>query len=185
MSVEGAAAAAAAAAMVSDQDIAQALVSVLRDANPSEPLTLDGVVHKLQFNLGSDLTHKMDFIRAQIHHFLRPPPPPPPALHSHPQLHFPHKDRFALYPNANFHPIHPSQLPPEYAAAHFPQNYGFRPLQPPPALLQPQPPPPPPPMAVSKSESFPTASAAVAHAHEVPPAAEVPKERYGLRLFSF
>ncbi|XP_031106832.1 uncharacterized protein LOC116011411 isoform X2 [Ipomoea triloba] len=166
MSVEGgAAASAAAAAMVSDEDIAQALVSVLRDANPSEPLSLDGVVQKLQFNLGSDLSHKMDFIRAQIHHFLRPPPPPP-ALHSHPQLHFHQKDRFAPYPHSNFPPIHPSQLPPEYAA-HFPQNYGFRPLHPPP-----------PPMLVSNSEPFPSsaASTAVPHAHEVAPAPEPPKD---------
>nr|GMC70066.1 upstream activation factor subunit UAF30-like isoform X3 [Ipomoea batatas]GMC74516.1 upstream activation factor subunit UAF30-like isoform X3 [Ipomoea batatas]GMC75515.1 upstream activation factor subunit UAF30-like isoform X3 [Ipomoea batatas]GMC76516.1 upstream activation factor subunit UAF30-like isoform X3 [Ipomoea batatas] len=96
MSVEGGA---AAAAMVSDEDIAQALVSVLRDANPSEPLSLDGV------------------------------------------------------------------LPPEYAA-HFPQNYGFRPLHPPP-----------PPMLVSNSEPFPSsaASTAVPHAHEVAPAPEPPK----------
>lgn len=94
------------ATMVSDQEIADALESLLRQTNPNTNLTsLNGVVQHLQSKLGLDLTHKLDFIRAQIHYLLRPPPP---------------KDHFAPHQSPNFHPL-PSH-----------QNPNFNPHHPPP-----------------------------------------------------
>ncbi|XP_058218839.1 uncharacterized protein LOC131329622 [Rhododendron vialii] len=94
--------------MVSDQDIVQAIDSLLRETNPVTTLTsLNGVVHQLESNLGLDLTHKLDFIRNQIHLLLLQSPPQPPHFH-HPQ-----KDHFALHQNPNFHAT-PSQLPLNY-----------------------------------------------------------------------
>ncbi|KAL6999183.1 hypothetical protein U1Q18_000343 [Sarracenia purpurea var. burkii] len=156
------------ATMVSDQDIAQALNSLLRETNPSSILTsLNGVVQQLESKLGLDLTHKIDFIRNQIHLFLRPPPPSPPQpphfqQNHHHQHQNPPKDHFVLHQNANFHAV-PSQLPPNYAALHQQSDeLGFRPQQPPPS---------------TKTESLVTdAATSAAAATTVATPAETPKE---------
>uniref|UniRef100_A0A5B7BMD2 Upstream activation factor subunit UAF30 n=1 Tax=Davidia involucrata TaxID=16924 RepID=A0A5B7BMD2_DAVIN len=125
------------ATMVSDQDIAAALESLLREANPNTTFTsLSGVVQQLESKLGLDLTHKVDFIRSQIQLLLRsqsphlpqPQQPPPPQPHQH--LHHHSKDHFALHQNPNFH-VAPSQLPLNFAL-HRTDEVGFRPPQPPP-----------------------------------------------------
>ncbi|KAM7504244.1 hypothetical protein LguiB_003148 [Lonicera macranthoides] len=106
--------------MVSDQDIAEALESLLRETNPNVTFTsLNAVVHHLESRLGLALNHKVDFIRTQIHYLLRPPQPP---FHHHP----PPKDYFTTHPqNPNFHPTS-SQLPPNFPLQR-PEEYGFRP----------------------------------------------------------
>ncbi|KAL1566984.1 formin-like protein 18 isoform X2 [Salvia divinorum] len=107
---------------VTDHQIAQALDSLLREANALTTVT--GVVEQLQSKLGVNLIHKIDFIRTQIHHFH--------LLHSQHQNFMPHfqhpKDHFAIHQNPNF--------PPNFSAHQAAQSYGFRP--PPP--LPPQPP---------------------------------------------
>ncbi|XP_047333620.1 uncharacterized protein LOC124937403 isoform X2 [Impatiens glandulifera] len=63
--------------MVSDQDITEALHSLLRDSNPNFQFnSLDAIVHHMESNLGFDLTHKLDFILSQIQLFVRSHPPP-------------------------------------------------------------------------------------------------------------
>ncbi|XP_059666484.1 formin-like protein 18 [Cornus florida] len=151
------------ATMVSDQDIAEALESLLREANPNTTLTsLNGVVQQLESKLGLVLTHKVDFIRNQIQLLLRPqptPPPPPQHHHLHHHLHpHPSKDHFALQQNPNFHAAS-SQLPPNFALQR-PDEFGFRPPQP---------------QVVSKTEAFVTDVATPATAAPDAPA-EAPKE---------
>ncbi|KAL5735821.1 hypothetical protein ACOSP7_030280 [Xanthoceras sorbifolium] len=69
-----------------DQEIAQAIHSLFftETTNPNDttptttPLnSLNGVVQQLESKLGRNLSHKLDFIRAQIHHLFFQPPPPP------------------------------------------------------------------------------------------------------------
>ncbi|PSS06097.1 Upstream activation factor subunit spp27 like [Actinidia chinensis var. chinensis] len=148
--------------VVSDQDIAQALESLLRETNPSTTLTsLNSVVQQLQSKLRFDLTHKVDFIRNQIHLLLlRSPPPPPQPPHFH---HQQQKDHFALHQNPNFHSA-PPQFPPNFAFHQQPNYLGFRPQQPPPAA--------------TKTESFVTdaaTSTAASTATAITPV-EAPKE---------
>ncbi|GAB4846067.1 hypothetical protein Ancab_025065 [Ancistrocladus abbreviatus] len=70
--------------MVSDQEIADSLDSLLRETDPNSFNSLNDVVQHLQSKLGFDLSHKLDFIRAQISLiFNSQPPPPPPPLHHH------------------------------------------------------------------------------------------------------
>lgn len=122
MSERGAATATAtatAATMVSDQAIAESLETLLRETNPRTPLTsFNSVVHHLESKLGIDLTHKIDFIRNQIHLLFNPSPnpnpPPPPPSHYHQQPHLQQQQQ----QNPNFH-------------AAQPQNPNFRPQQPP------------------------------------------------------
>ncbi|XP_057486400.1 uncharacterized protein LOC130772527 [Actinidia eriantha] len=148
--------------VVSDQDIAQALESLLRETNPSTTLTsLNGVVQQLQSKLGFDLTHKVDFIRNQIHLLLlRSTPPQPPHFHQQQQ-----KDHFALHQNPNFQPV-PPQFPLNFALHQHPNDLGFRPQQPPP------------PPAATKTESFVIDAATSASASTATTTAtvEAPKE---------
>ncbi|RDY04148.1 spp27, partial [Mucuna pruriens] len=90
--------------MVTEEEIAEAVESLLRESNPRSRsfTTLNQVVEELQAKLGHDLTHKLDFITARINLLFgsQPPPPHPPPRHlqqQHP------KDRFALPQNPNFH----------------------------------------------------------------------------------
>ncbi|CAK9163873.1 unnamed protein product [Ilex paraguariensis] len=140
--------------MVSDQDIAEALESLLRESNPNTTFTsLNAVVQQLESKLGLDLTPKIDFIRTQIQLLFRPQPPPR-FLH-------PPKDHFALHQNPNFHPSHSPQLSPNFAV-HRPEEFDFRPPQPPP---------------VSKAEAFATVVATTAAAAAPAVAAtDAPKE---------
>ncbi|KAF7150987.1 hypothetical protein RHSIM_Rhsim02G0099300 [Rhododendron simsii] len=76
--------------MVSDQEIARGVETVLRQSDPNAVTTLNGVVQQLEGKLGLDLSHKAGFIRDQINLLLRSPPPTPQPTH-------PQKDHFALH----------------------------------------------------------------------------------------
>ncbi|KAH7546814.1 hypothetical protein FEM48_Zijuj01G0241000 [Ziziphus jujuba var. spinosa] len=99
--------------MVTDQEILQGLQSLIRESssNPNGLNTLSDVVQQLESKLGVDLSHKSDFIRAQIQLLFRshPPQPHPHQLHhhQHPQHSHP-KDHFAPHQNPNFHHPTPS-----------------------------------------------------------------------------
>ncbi|OMO64703.1 hypothetical protein COLO4_31888 [Corchorus olitorius] len=52
--------------MVSDQEIARGVETLLRQSDPNAITTLTGVVEQLEAKLGLDLSHKAGFIRDQI-----------------------------------------------------------------------------------------------------------------------
>ncbi|KAI3466450.1 hypothetical protein Pfo_023113 [Paulownia fortunei] len=122
--------------VVTEQQLAEALESLLRDTNAFT--SLNGVVQQLESKLGVNLSHKVDFIRSQIQHFL--------LLQSQPQNFIPHqqqqKDHFTLHQNPNYHPVPSPHLPPNFAAHHPTEGYGFRPPPPQPQSSQPPPTPP-------------------------------------------
>ncbi|XP_051125668.1 uncharacterized protein LOC127247730 isoform X2 [Andrographis paniculata] len=140
MSDRGAGAAPAAAAaggLVTDHQIAEALEVLLRDA--SSFTSLNGVVQQLESKLGVDLSHRIDFIRAQIQHFLLQPHPQP-HPQTHPQNYVPQhhqRDHFSITQTPSFHPQHP---PPNFTVHHAAaEGYGFLPPpQPQPQLSHPQ-----------------------------------------------
>ncbi|XP_009137258.1 uncharacterized protein LOC103861307 [Brassica rapa] len=117
--------------MVSDQDLAKGVETLLRQSDPSSLTSLTSVVQQLEAKLGLDLTEKTSFIRDQINLLLRPHPPissssasasastaqspPPPSQQLHFGVNVPGKGHFALQ--------HPSQ---------FSQQYPHFALQPPP-----------------------------------------------------
>ncbi|CAL9064331.1 unnamed protein product, partial [Musa banksii] len=71
-------------AMVSDQEIASCVESVLRQSDPAAgAASLTGVVRQVEAKLGLDLSHKAAFIRDQIELLLGPSRPPAPS-HAHP-----------------------------------------------------------------------------------------------------
>uniref|UniRef100_A0A7N0UGV2 DM2 domain-containing protein n=1 Tax=Kalanchoe fedtschenkoi TaxID=63787 RepID=A0A7N0UGV2_KALFE len=69
--------------MASDQEIAAAVESVLRQLDPNAGNTFNDVVSQLEAKLGHSLAHKTGFIRDHINFLLRPQPPPPPRSHQH------------------------------------------------------------------------------------------------------
>ncbi|KAL6197702.1 hypothetical protein ACLB2K_033307 [Fragaria x ananassa] len=98
--------------MVSDQEIAEGVETVLRQRGPNDVTSVNGVVQQLEAKLGLDLSHKAAFIRDQINFLLRP----------YPQQQQPPKDHFALHPSHN--PYHPHHLHPQFAQAQFlPQQF--------------------------------------------------------------
>ncbi|RDX71327.1 spp27 [Mucuna pruriens] len=114
--------------MVSDQDIAKGVESLLRHSDPNSITTVNGVVQQLEAKLGLDLSHKASFIRDQIDLLLRTqsqPFVPHPPLNKdyfapYPQPHFPithFPSHFALHDEINFQ--HP---PPPCKVDAFPQN---------------------------------------------------------------
>ncbi|KAG4929177.1 hypothetical protein JHK86_046138 [Glycine max] len=119
--------------MVTDQDIAKGVESLLRHSDPNSITTVNGVVQQLEAKLGLDLSHKASFIRDQIDHLLRSQPqtfaPHPPPLHKdyfapHTQLHFPtthFAPHFALHDEINFLQ-HPHPPPPRKVETFPPQN---------------------------------------------------------------
>ncbi|KAJ1405535.1 SWIB/MDM2 domain [Sesbania bispinosa] len=109
--------------MVSDQDIAKAVESLLHHSHPNSIATVNDVVQQLEAKLGVDLSHKAGFIRDQIDLLLRSQPQP---FVPHPP---PHKDHFALDP-------HPQ---PHFPPPHFPLNLINFQSQPPPSKGQPFP----------------------------------------------
>ncbi|KAG5002048.1 hypothetical protein AAZX31_08G312700 [Glycine max] len=88
--------------MVTEEEISEAVQSLLRESNPSRFTTLNQVVEELQAKLGHDLTHKIDFITAQINLLFGSRQPQQPPQNPHRQLQQP-KDHFAPPPNPNFH----------------------------------------------------------------------------------
>ncbi|KAL6311056.1 hypothetical protein AAG906_011741 [Vitis piasezkii] len=72
--------------MVTDEAIAEALDSLIRESTPSQFTSINGVVLQLESKLGLNLSHKLDFIRSQIHLFFQshqPQSQPPPRSHPH------------------------------------------------------------------------------------------------------
>ncbi|KAL8098701.1 hypothetical protein AgCh_031448 [Apium graveolens] len=111
---------AAAVKMVTDQDIAESVETLLREANPNFTTytSLHDVVQQLESKLGFNLSHKIDFIRTHIQYLLRPPP-----QLLHPQ---PHKDHFALQQHPIFHPAPPRT---SFGVRPTSQELSFRPPQ--------------------------------------------------------
>ncbi|XP_027916669.1 uncharacterized protein LOC114175994 isoform X1 [Vigna unguiculata] len=118
--------------MVSDQDIAKGVESLLRHSDPNSITTVNAVVQQLEAKLGLDLSHKAAFIRDQIDLLLRSHPPRAflphsPPLHKDyfnpiPQHHFPtthFPSHFALHDEINFQ--HPNP-PPPCKVDSFPEN---------------------------------------------------------------
>ncbi|XAR65733.1 hypothetical protein NMG60_11009935 [Bertholletia excelsa] len=97
--------------MVSDQDIARGVETVLRQSDPNTVTTLNGVVQQLEAKLGLDLSHKASFISDQINLILR----------AHPQPH-PSKDHFTLQHNVHYQTSHP-QFHPHFAFQQQQQLY--------------------------------------------------------------
>ncbi|KAK7262105.1 hypothetical protein RJT34_29665 [Clitoria ternatea] len=87
--------------MVSDEDIAKGVESLLRHSDPNSITTVNGVVEQLEANLGLNLSHKATFIRDQIDLLLRSHPHPfVPSHRDHSSLH-PHH-----FPTTHFAPHH-------------------------------------------------------------------------------
>ncbi|KAJ3677618.1 hypothetical protein LUZ60_003342 [Juncus effusus] len=87
--------------MVTDQELASCVESLLRQAGPTvtaSAISVPNLVRHLEEKLGLDLSSKEPFIRHHIAMLLAPPPPPP------------QKDRFApaLFQQFQYH--HPSNL---------------------------------------------------------------------------
>ena len=147
-------------AMVSDQDIAKGVETLLRQSEPNSFTSLNGVVKQLEAKLGLDLSHKAAFIRDQISFLLR----------SHPQP-LPPKDHFALQQHPQFLSPHP-QIPSHFALQHHrppPEDLNFLYPLPQPQQHQPQTQPQPQPHHLPKGEAFLQNAASVA--------AQAPKER--------
>ncbi|KAL6332791.1 hypothetical protein AAG906_015054 [Vitis piasezkii] len=147
--------------MVSDQDIAKGVETLLRQSEPNSFTSLNGVVKQLEAKLGLDLSHKAAFIRDQISFLLR----------SHPQP-LPPKDHFALQQHPQFLSPHP-QIPSHFALQHHrppPEDLNFLYPLPQPQQHQPQPQtqPQPQPHHLPKGEAFLQNAASVA--------AQAPKE---------
>ncbi|KAJ4976188.1 hypothetical protein NE237_001294 [Protea cynaroides] len=135
--------------MVSDQEIASGVESLLRQSDPRSVTSLNGVVQQLEAKLGLSLSHKAGFIRDHIDFLLR----------SQVQHHAP-KDHFALQQHPQFQNTHP-QIPQHFALPiHRHEELNFRCAPPP---LQPQP------LPVTKADAFVQNVAA-------PPAPEPAKE---------
>ncbi|GLU20557.1 hypothetical protein SLE2022_367490 [Rubroshorea leprosula] len=172
--------------MVSDQEIAKGVETVLRQSDPTAITSLNGVVQQLEAKLGLNLSHKAGFIKDQISLLLRAHPsnqPPPPQKDRFAPQHQP-QPQFPPHHQQQFPPHHQQQFPPRFALQHhsqfpsqvpnFPQPQSQLPLAPRPAQsplqVQPQPQPQPqlqPP--VTKPEVYSHNVAAVV-------APEVPKE---------
>ncbi|KAL3585027.1 hypothetical protein D5086_011894 [Populus alba] len=132
--------------MVTDQEIAKGVETVLRQADPSAVTSLNGVVQQLEAKLGLDLSHKAAFIRDQIDLLLRSHPitttasatapasvtttghlPPQQQAFQFQQgqaLNLTPKDHFALQFQQQFHPshfaIHPHH---QHQHQHHPQQH--------------------------------------------------------------
>ncbi|KAJ6749456.1 hypothetical protein OIU85_000129 [Salix viminalis] len=117
--------------MVTDQEIAKGVETVLRQSDPSTVTSLNGIVQQLEAKLGLDLSHKAAFICDQINLLLRSHPTTT-ASSSHQQFHPSH---FALHP----HHQPPSAASSAAAPGFSPQDLNFR--QPQAVAAPPAPPP--------------------------------------------
>lgn len=160
--------------VVTEQQIAEALESFLRDANNGFS-SLSDVVQQLESKLGVNLSHRIDFITAQIRHLYRLPPFPQNFVHHHQQQ----QDHFALHQTPNFQPAPTPHPNPNFAAQHAAaEGYGFRPPTPQPQSSRPQPQPQPQPSALPPSQL-------VGKSPSAPPPAGVPaKERWVFDMLS-
>ncbi|MCD7466086.1 hypothetical protein HAX54_002436 [Datura stramonium] len=87
--------------MVSDQEIARGVETLLRQSDPNAVTSLNGVVQQLGAKLGQDLSHKAEFISDQIS-LLRSQPPQliSPPVQQHPPSMV--KDHFPLLNHPQF-----------------------------------------------------------------------------------
>ncbi|CAN7032035.1 uncharacterized protein LOC103834246 [Brassica rapa] len=110
--------------MVSDQDLARGVETLLRQSDPTSLTSLTSVVHQLEAKLGLDLSDKTNFIRDHINLLLHSPHPPASASSSTPQpppprylqqlhsgVNVPAKGHFSLHPPSQ-------QYPPQHFALH-------------------------------------------------------------------
>ncbi|CAA2988467.1 alpha beta-gliadin A-V [Olea europaea subsp. europaea] len=125
--------------MVTDQEIAKGVETLLRQSDPNAVTSLNGVVQQLEAKLGLDLSHKAGFIRDQISFLLRSEPVPKDQFA--PEIHTQYQNR--SHPPQQFldpHVVFQQQL-------H--QQHNPSPHQP---QAQPRPQPPrPPPLTVAKT----------------------------------
>ncbi|CAG7887300.1 unnamed protein product [Brassica rapa] len=131
--------------MVSDQDLAKVVETLLRQSDPTSLTCLNSVVHQLEAKLGLDLTEKTSFIRDQISHLLRAAHPPASSasastLQPPPSQHFggndPAKGHFTHNHPSQFsasHSQHFALQPPYYS-----YDLNFQQPYPPPQLHQQQ-----------------------------------------------
>ncbi|XP_010434052.1 PREDICTED: uncharacterized protein LOC104718075 [Camelina sativa] len=136
--------------MVSDQDLAKGVETLLRQSEPSSLTSLSSVVQQLEAKLGLDLTEKTTFIRDQInillrsHHNHNPsaasasasvvqsqPPPPPPSSSQH--LHHQHQHQnvhsgvnVPVVAKGHFTLQHPSQFSVSQAQ-QYPPHFALQP----------------------------------------------------------
>ncbi|KAL8137289.1 hypothetical protein V2J09_003290 [Rumex salicifolius] len=132
-------------AMVTDQEIATGVETLLRQSPANAVNSLNGVVQQLGARFGQDLSHKTALIHQEILRYHQFPPPPPPALASF------SKDRFALQHPPQF--LNFNHQFPSHLAFNLPAGFqGPYPHPPSPPVLgtavqiqqPPQKPPPPP-----------------------------------------
>lgn len=123
--------------MVSDQDLAKGVETLLRQSDLSSLTSLTSVVQQLEAKLGLDLTEKTSFIRDQINLLLRPhqstssasasastaQPPPPPSQQLHFGVNVQGKGHFALQHPSQFSVSHSQQYPPHFALQPPPPPY--------------------------------------------------------------
>ncbi|EOA16792.1 hypothetical protein CARUB_v10005012mg [Capsella rubella] len=153
--------------MVSDQDLAKGVETLLRQSDPSSLTSLNSVVQQLEAKLGLDLTEKTTFIRDQINILLRAhpnpsaasasasvvqsQPPPPSSQHQHQHQHQHQqqnvhsgvnvpvaKGHFTLQHPSQFSVSQSQQYPPHFALQPPYQSYDLNFRQPYPAFMQPQ-----------------------------------------------
>uniref|UniRef100_A0A7N1A2L8 DM2 domain-containing protein n=1 Tax=Kalanchoe fedtschenkoi TaxID=63787 RepID=A0A7N1A2L8_KALFE len=120
--------------MASDQEIAEAVESVLRQLDPNAGKTFNDVVLQLEAKLGHNLAHKTAFIRDHICFLLRPQPP---QLADH--QHFAFQRQHSHYQPQQFQNVGPSPgLYPQFHAQPFRQdlNFGSPAVSPPTLQLQ-------------------------------------------------
>ncbi|KAK3218872.1 hypothetical protein Dsin_012842 [Dipteronia sinensis] len=142
--------------MVSDQELAKSVETLLRQSDPNSFTSLNGVVQQLEAKLGLDLSHKAGFIRDQISLLLRAHPTPTPThqqqqqqqqqvtvqqpLQNLPKDHFAlqHQQQQQQHQQHHHHPQFALQQPPPHFSPHFtlhqqrqhhasiPQDLNFR-----------------------------------------------------------
>ncbi|KAL1201710.1 hypothetical protein V5N11_006251 [Cardamine amara subsp. amara] len=142
--------------MVSDQDLAKGVETLLRQSDPSSLTSLNSVVQQLEAKLGLDLTEKTNFIRDQINLLLRAhqnpsassststvqsqPPPPLQSHHQQQQMHpgvsVPAgKGLFTLHHPSQFSHSQSQQYPPHFALQPPYHSYDLNFRQPYPAYM--------------------------------------------------
>ncbi|GER44899.1 SWIB complex BAF60b domain-containing protein [Striga asiatica] len=133
--------------MVSDQEIANGVETVINQSDPNAATSLNGVVQQLEARLGVDLSHKAEFIRDHITFFLRANPvskgqlPPRSPSQFYPNALFPqqfHQPNFSLHqqqqqlapppPPRAIQQTSPAYAPPP-SQLQWPQPYPAQPLK--------------------------------------------------------
>ncbi|KAK7292456.1 hypothetical protein RIF29_08237 [Crotalaria pallida] len=101
--------------VVTDEEIAKGVESVLRHSDPNSITTLNAVVQQLEGKLGLDLSHKAAFIRDQIDILLRP------HQHQQQQQH----QAFLPQPSKDHFTLHPHQQ--QFSTTHYSPHFALQP----------------------------------------------------------